>query len=246
MSALTHSTPTSTTPSARGASAPITASRLVRLLAPTSAWFVLGVLVIEIVALVIDGVLDARAHQAVDVTMTASAFAELALLAGLVRAAGCWGLLRGAIDAGVSRHTVRRAALGSLGLLVLLQLPAGTILVVTAVGTPGIVVTAPGGPAGLVLDYAVTCLAVKVLGVLARATWRGHPTVASLVLLAALVVGSPTLLGDQGLLGVLQWLLPGIGLLTIPIGEGLTHLGWALLVGPGVLTWFITRWEPGR
>lgn len=245
MSTLTRTAPCGGSPvehpATRAAGTPATTSRLIRLLAPTSAWMLLGVLAIELVALIVDGVLDGRAHQTVDVTMTASAFAELAVLAGLLRAAGCWGLLRGAIDAGASRRAVRRAALGVLGLLVLLQLPAGITLVVTAARTPGVVVTAPGGSAGLVLDYVVTCLGVDVLAVLARATWRGRPTFASLALLAALVVGSPTIVGDQGLLGVLQWLLPGAELLTIPIGAGLAHLGWALLVGPGALSWLITR-----
>lgn len=240
------------TASRPGAGRPLTVGSLVRLIAPTCAWIVLGVQVVGVALIAGHAALRALSGESLALSPTSVVLSDvgvlalLTVLAGFVRAAGCWGVLRGAIDAGASRHAVRRAALGVLGLLVLLQLPAGIILVVTAARTPGVVVTAPGGSAGLVLDYAVTCLAVNVLGVLARATWRGRPTVASLTLLAALVVGSPTILGDQGLLGVLQWLLPSTGLLTIPIGEGLAHLGWALLVGPGVLTWLITRWEPGR
>lgn len=226
------------------------AGSLVRLIAPTSAWMVLGVQVLGV--LLIAGYLLVRVMSGRTVALSpispmlsyVGILAAVTVLLGLVRSVGCWGILRGAIDAGASRRVVRLAALGVLGLLVVLQLPAGIILAMAFARTPGVVVSAPGGAVGLLLDYAVTCLAVDVLGMLGRAVWRGRLTWGTAALLVALIVGTPSVLGDQGVLGILQWFLPSAELLTIPTGTGLAHLGWALLVGPGALTWLLARWEP--
>lgn len=226
------------------------AGSLVSLIAPTSARMVLGVQALGV--LLIAGYLLVRVMSGRTVALSpispmlsyVGLLAAVTVLVGLLRSAGCWGILRGSIDAGASRRVVRLAALGVLGLLVVLQLPAGIILAIILARTPDVIVSTPGGAVGILLDYAVTCLAVDVLGMLGRAVWRGRLTWGTAALLVALIVGTPSALGDQGVLGILQWFLPSAELLTIPAGSGLAHLGWALLVGPGALTWLLARWEP--